>query len=238
MKKNRGKLAAIVISLGLALYFLYPTYQSYNFDKELSTLSGDDSVKFVNDHEASIREARAKRIKLGLDLQGGMRVVLEVDIPKMLEQMAKNKDDQFNEVIKRVEQEAQMSDENIITIFQRNFESRGIRLSRYFGSLREDNDQILKRLQDEADKAVDRAMEIVRNRVDQYGVSEPAIQKQGGRRIIVELPGVSKEEEVRQLLQGTALLEFKLMKDPDVIYKTMAIACIDFDIVDLVMRIG
>ena len=221
MKKNRGKLAAIVISLGLALYFLYPTYQSYNFDKELSTLSGDDSVKFVNDHEASIREARAKRIKLGLDLQGGMRVVLEVDIPKMLEQMAKNKDDQFNEVIKRVEQEAQMSDENIITIFQRNFESRGIRLSRYFGSLREDNDQILKRLQDEADKAVDRAMEIVRNRVDQYGVSEPAIQKQGGRRIIVELPGVSKEEEVRQLLQGTALLEFKLMKDPDVIYKTM-----------------
>jgi preprotein translocase subunit SecD len=64
-------------------------------------------------------------------------------------------------------------------------------------------------------------MEIVRNRVDQYGVSEPTIQKQGGRRIIVELPGVSKEDEVRQLLQGTALLEFKLMKDPDIIYKTM-----------------
>ncbi len=64
-------------------------------------------------------------------------------------------------------------------------------------------------------------MEIVRNRVDQYGVSEPAIQKQGGRRIIVELPGVSKEEEVRQLLQGTALLEFKLMKDPDIILKTV-----------------
>ena len=62
-------------------------------------------------------------------------------------------------------------------------------------------------------------MEIVRNRVDQYGVSEPSIQKQGGRRIIVELPGVSKEAEVRQLLQGTALLEFKLLIDPEITLK-------------------
>jgi len=221
VKKNRGRIAAIIISLSLALYFLYPTYQSYNFDKAFRTLTGDDSLKFVNENEASIREAKGKRIKLGLDLQGGMRVVLEVDIAKMLEQIAKNKDDQFSEVMKNVVSEAQASDENIITIFQRNFELRNIRLSRYFGNLREDNSQILKRLQDETDKAVDRAIEIVRNRVDQYGVSEPAIQKQGGRRIVVELPGVSKEEEVRQLLQGTALLEFKLMKDPDIIYKTM-----------------
>lgn len=221
MKKNRGKVVAIVLSLGLALYFLYPTYQSNSYEKELSQLTGDDSLKYLNEHEISYRDARSKRIKLGLDLQGGMRVVLEVDIVKMLEQIAKNKDDQFNDIMASIVRESQTSDENIITIFQRNFEQRQIRLSRYFGSLREDNDQILKRLQDESDKAVDRAMEIVRNRVDQYGVSEPAIQKQGGRRIIVELPGVSKEEEVRQLLQGTALLEFKLMKDPEIIYKTM-----------------
>lgn len=221
MKKNRGKIVAIVLSLGLALYFLYPTYQSSSFEKELASRTGDDSLQYLNEHEAEIREARAKRIKLGLDLQGGMRVVLEVDLAKMLEQIAKNKDDQFNEIMANVVREAQTSDENIIAIFQRNFEQRQIRLSRYFGSLREDNEQIVKRLQDEADKAVDRAMEIVRNRVDQYGVSEPAIQKQGGRRIIVELPGVSKEDEVRQLLQGTALLEFKLMKDPEIIYKTM-----------------
>ncbi|MEW5798593.1 MAG: protein translocase subunit SecD [Bacteroidota bacterium] len=221
MKKNRGKIVAIVLSLGLALYFLYPTYQFNSFQKELSLLSGDDSLKFLNDNEAAMRDARGKRIKLGLDLQGGMRVVLEVDIVKMLDQIAKNKDDQFNEIMASITREAQTSDESIINIFQRNFESRQIRLSRYFGSLREDNSQILARLQDETDKAVDRAMEIVRNRVDQYGVSEPAIQKQGGRRIIVELPGISKEDEVRQLLQGTALLEFKLMKDPEIIYKTM-----------------
>jgi preprotein translocase subunit SecD len=61
----------------------------------------------------------------------------------------------------------------------------------------------------------------VRNRVDQYGVSEPSIQKLGGTRIIVELPGVSKEAEVRQLLQGTALLEFKLLKDEELTYKVM-----------------
>ncbi len=221
MKKHRSKLILIVASFALALYFLYPTYQSYTFDGRLTQLSGEDSAKYYLDNENAIRDAHAKRIKLGLDLQGGMRVVLEVDVLKMLEQIAKNKDDQFAETMAGIAREAETSDESIIAIFQRNFEARGVRLSRYYGTLREENDRILDRLQDESDKAVDRAMEIIRNRVDQYGVSEPAIQKQGGRRIIVELPGVSKEDEVRQLLQGTALLEFKLMKDPEIIYKTM-----------------
>jgi preprotein translocase subunit SecD len=221
VKKYRSKLVLIAASIALALYFLYPTYSSQSYEKDLLNLTGDDSLTYIVKHEASMRDARLKRIKLGLDLRGGMRVVLEVDVVKMLEQVAKNKDDQFVQIIDAVKAEAQTTDEPIITIFQRNFESRQIRLSRYFGSIREDNEQILARLQDETDKAVDRAMEIVRNRVDQYGVSEPAIQKQGGRRIIVELPGVSKEDEVRQLLQGTALLEFKLMKDPEIIYKTM-----------------
>jgi len=62
-------------------------------------------------------------------------------------------------------------------------------------------------------------MEIIRNRVDQYGVSEPSIQRQGTRRIIVELPGVAREEEAKQLLQGTALLEFRLLKDPELTFR-------------------
>ncbi len=148
-------------------------------------------------------------------------MVLEVNILKMFEEMAKNKDDQYNEIVADIEKETQLNEENVTDVFKQKFEEKQIRLSRSYGSLRETNDDIVKRLRDESDKAVDRAIEIVRNRVDQYGVSEPSIQKQGGRRIIVELPGVSKEEEVRQLLQGTALLEFKLMKDPDIIYKTM-----------------
>jgi preprotein translocase subunit SecD len=221
VKQYRGKLILILAAIALALYFLYPTYQSYKINKHLETLSGADSAGYIQTNEKDIREARAKRIKVGLDLQGGMRVVLEVNVLKMLQELAKNKDDQFNAIVAEIEKDAQLSDENVTVIFGRKFEEKQIRLSRYYGSLRETNDEIVKKLRDESDKAVDRAMEIVRNRVDQYGVSEPSIQKQGGRRIIVELPGVSKEDEVRQLLQGTALLEFKLMKDPDIIYKTM-----------------
>ena len=221
MKKNRGKLILILASLALTLYFLFPTFRAYQFDKELTSLTGADSAKYLAENEQTIRDVKGKKIKLGLDLQGGMRVVMEVNVLRMLEQIAKNKDDQFAQIMADVTKEAQTSDESIIAIFQRQFDAKQVRLSRYYGSLREDNDKILKKLQDETDKAVDRAMEIIRNRVDQYGVSEPAIQKQGGRRIVVELPGVSKEDEVRQLLQGTALLEFKLMKDADVIYKTM-----------------
>ncbi len=221
VKKNRGKLFAIVATFGLALYFLFPTYQSYNFSKNMSQLVGEDSLKYVTENEVSIRDAKAKRIKIGLDLQGGMRVVMEVNVLEMLKQMAKNKDDQFTLLMADIAQEAQTNNESIITLFQRAFEAKQVRLNRYYGSLREENETILKRLQDESDKAVDRAMEIIRNRVDQYGVSEPSIQKQGGRRIIVELPGVSNENEVRGLVGTTALLEFKLMKDPDIIYKTM-----------------
>lgn len=221
MKQNRGRLIIILAALALAAYFLYPTYQSYRLNKRLETLSGADSISYIQTNEKEIRDIRAKRIKLGLDLQGGMRVVLEVNILRMFEEMAKNKDDQFNAIVADVQKEEQLSEEPVTDIFKKKFDEKQIRLSRYYGSLRETNDEILKKLSDESEKAVDRGMEIIRNRVDQYGVSEPSIQKQGARRIIVELPGVSREEEVRQLLQGTALLEFKLMKDPDIIYRTM-----------------
>jgi len=221
VKQYRGRLILILAAIGLALFFLYPTFQSYRLNKHLETLSGADSAAFLQTNEKEFRNVRAKRIKVGLDLQGGVRVVLEVNILKMFEEMAKNKDDQYNAIVAEIEKETQLSGENVTDIFRRKFDEKQIRLSRYYGNLRETNDDIVKKLRDESDKAVDRAIEIVRNRVDQYGVSEPSIQKQGARRIIVELPGVSKEDEVRQLLQGTALLEFKLMKDPDIIYKTM-----------------
>ena len=221
MKQYRGRLFLILAAIGLAIFFLYPTYQSYRLNKHLETLSGADSAAYLQTNEKQFRDSRSKRIKVGLDLQGGVRVVLEVNILKMFEAMAKNKDDQYNAIVADIEKETQLSEENVTDIFKRKFDEKQIRLSRYYGSLRETNEDIIKKLRDESDKAVDRAMEIVRNRVDQYGVSEPTIQKQGGRRIIVDLPGVSKEDEVRQLLQGTALLEFKLMKDPDIIYKTM-----------------
>ncbi len=221
MRKYRFRILISLASVVLGLYFLYPTYRDYMIHKELGRLSGQDSLAFVEQNEASIRENRQKRIKLGLDLQGGMRVVLEVNVLRLIDDLAKNKDDAFAQVMQQVREESRGSDESPVVIMRRKFEERQVRLSRYYGSLRDDNAKIAATLEDEATKAIDRGMEIVRNRVDQYGVSEPNVQKLGGSRIIVELPGVSREQEVRQLLQGTALLEFKLLKDPDVAYRVM-----------------
>ena len=219
MKKHRVKIILIIAAVFLSLYFLYPTYQSYRYSEKLASLHGPDSLSYYDSHEKEIRDARMKRIKLGLDLQGGMRVVLEVDVVKLLDNLAKNKDDVFNAIMAEIRQKAATSDQPLFDIVRAAFESRGVRLSRYYGSLRDSDSDILSQLEKDAMSAVDRGMEIIRNRVDQYGVSEPSIAKQGGRRIVVELPGVSKESEVRQLLQGTALLEFKLVKDYDVTAK-------------------
>lgn len=221
MKKNRGKMILIIATVLLSLYFLYPTYQDYQHSKQLRALTDADSLRYLEDNEAKIREARLKRIKLGLDLQGGMRVVLEVDLIKLWEDMAKNKDDIFASIFAELRRTALTIERPLIDLLREQFEQRGVRLSRYYGNIRDSNEDILSRLEEESTNAVERAMQIVRNRVDQYGVSEPSIQKQGGRRIIVELPGVSKEDEVRQLLKGTALLEFKLLKDPDIAVKVM-----------------
>ncbi|MBM2845763.1 MAG: Preprotein translocase subunit SecD [Bacteroidetes bacterium] len=221
MRKNRSKIILIVVAVLVSLYFLYPTYMDYQLHSTLEQLHGADSLAFVAKNENELREYRQKRIKLGLDLQGGMRVVLEVNVLKLLEDLAKNKDNVFTELIAQVREEAGRSEESSVLLLRRKFEARGIRLSRYYGSLRDDDEKIFQNLEDEAVKAIDRAMEIVRNRVDQYGVSEPSIQKLGGTRIIVELPGVTKEAEVRQLLQGTALLEFRLLRDPEVAIKVM-----------------
>jgi preprotein translocase subunit SecD len=144
-----------------------------------------------------------------------------VNVLRLIEDLAKNKDDAFTQVLQQVREESRRSEESPVVNMRRKFEERQIRLSRYYGNLRDDNAKIAAYLEDEAKKAIDRGMEIVRNRVDQYGVSEPNVQKLGGTRIIVELPGVSREQEVRQLLQGTALLEFKLLKDADVAYRVM-----------------
>jgi preprotein translocase subunit SecD len=220
----RNQLTRIIITVCfviLAIYFLWPTIRDYNYRKQLSQLTGQDSIAYAEKHHDDILDAKMKRMKLGLDLQGGMRVVLEVDLIQLLDDVAKNKDDNFHTIIKEVRAETAANEISVIPSFVKKFQDRGIRLSRYYGSIRDDDAKIASMLEDESGKAIDRAIEIVRNRVDQYGVSEPGIQKQGGRRIIVELPGVKDENEVRQLLHGTALLEFRMLKDPQVSYKVM-----------------
>jgi SecD/SecF fusion protein len=221
VRNQLSRIVLIVAAVAACLIFLIPTYQDYNYRTKLAALSGADSIAYLEEHQEDILNAKLKRLKLGLDLQGGMRVVLEVDVIKLLSDVAKNKDDNFNAIIKEVRDEATNNDESVIPIFGRKFAERGIRMSRYFGNIRDADNAILSYLDNETGKAVDRAIEIVRNRVDQYNVSEPNIQKQGSRRIIVELPGVKDEREVNTLLQGTARLEFRLLRDPEISYRVM-----------------
>jgi SecD/SecF fusion protein len=210
-------LAAVVVSL----VFLYPTFQDYQYRKKLASLSHADSIAYADQNQDAILSAKLKRIKLGLDLQGGMRVVLEVDVIELLDGIAKNKDDNFKAIVKEIRSLNTPNDESVIPLFGRKFAERGIRMSRYYGNIRDADNAILAQLDGETAKAIDRAIEIVRNRVDQYRVSEPNIQKQGTRRIIVDLPGVKDEREVQSLLQNTARLEFRLLKDAEVTYRVM-----------------
>ena len=221
MRNQFSRIFLILAAVVVSLIFLYPTFQDYQYRKKLVSLSGQDSISYLDQHQDDILSAKLKRIKLGLDLQGGMRVVLEVDVIQLLDDIAKNKDDNFAAIIKEVRDQATNNDESVIPIFGRKFQERGIRMSRYYGNIRDADAAILSQLDGETAKAVDRAIEIVRNRVDQYRVSEPNIQKQGTRRIIVELPGVKDENEVRSLLQGTAKLEFRLLRDAAISYKVM-----------------
>jgi preprotein translocase subunit SecD len=215
------RIILILLCVAACLVFLLPTYKDYSYRKHLNALSGKDSSAYLEEHHDDILAARAKRIKLGLDLQGGMRVVLEVDVVQMLDDMAKNKDDNFNAIMKEIRAESSTNEISVVDAMAKKFQNRGIRMSRYYGTIRDDDAKIVKNLKDESDKGIDRAMEIVRNRVDQYGVSEPTIQKQGDKRFFVELPGVKDENEVTELLRGTAKLEFKMVKDAQISYKVM-----------------
>jgi len=237
MKQFRARIIMILGVLALSMYLLYPTFadiQNENkIEKELAKyketliqsnpkisdntlndmlLVKEDSIMIA---DPSIREDREKRVKLGLDLQGGMYLVMEVNTAKLLEKLVKNPDEDFKSYLKAAEEEAKVSDEEIVTLLAKKIQASGKRLSRYFGTLRESDADIIARLQEQEADAVTRAIEIISNRVNQYGVSEPNIQKQGARRIIVELPGIAKEEEAKRLLQGSALLEFKLVKEAD-----------------------
>lgn len=184
-------------------------------------LSGQDSIDFLDKNNLELLNARDKRLKLGLDLKGGMYVVMDVDVVKLLEDMAKKKDDQLTAILAEVKETSKNSEELILETYKIKLKEKGLSLKSYYGELRDSEADIEAKLTKEIDNSLDRAVEIVRNRVDQYGVAEPQIQKIGNSRIIVELPGVSNPQEVRKLLEGTALLEFKLVYDPQATVKVM-----------------
>lgn len=236
MEKYLYRILITVAVLALSIYFLYPTYQDYLnssdikekvssqeqfLKKSYPNLSKDSLDILLQNFEDSLKNAdesyaktRAKRLKLGLDLQGGMRVVLEVNTAQLLQKLANDPDPVFVKLLDQATKEAETNDEPVLDILVRKLKEGNIRISKYFGNVDEDDAKIISNLKDHTVDAVTRAEQILRNRIDQYGVSEPVIQKQGNNRIVVELPGIANEEEARQLIQSTALLEFKMVRDP------------------------
>jgi SecD/SecF fusion protein len=222
LRKNRFRIILTVLFLALSIYFLYPTYKDYQFNQDIKKLANaQDSAAFFEKYGNDIIKAKEDRIKLGLDLQGGMYVIMEVDIAKLLSDLAKKQDDILTQALAAATEQSKTSDEDFVDVFEAKLKERGASLKAYYGEIRDDEAGIKSDLKTEVENAIDRAIQVVRNRIDQYGVSEPVIQKKGSSRLVVELPGVSNVSEVRKLLQGTALLEFKLVIDPQIAVKVM-----------------
>jgi SecD/SecF fusion protein len=212
MRRNLIVRAGIIIFVtALFLYLLYPTIK-FNY---LMSPSAKEDLK-IEDPKA-YEKLLSNSIKLGLDLQGGMHVVMEVDVEELARVLARNKDDRFEEAWKAASSISSQEERDFLTVFTQELEKRGTDLARYYGtkSLKDRND-ILDYLRNQSSEAVNRSLEILRNRVDQFGVSEPTIQKQGEKRIIIELAGITDPQRVRGILGQTALLEFRLLKDQQI----------------------
>lgn len=223
MKNNRFKLILIAVVALVSVWSIWPTYRDYALTQKLKSFrSAEDSLKFAIDNREAIEQAKDKSLKLGLDLRGGMHLVMEVDILDLVEQKAWNKDATFTRVMESVKKEsASESNANIVELVAAGFKKENIKLSRYFYDMRDSDQDIVNKLNGEAKDALARAKEIIRNRIDQYGVAEPVIQTQGSQRLVIELSGVTDEARVRRLLMGTAKLEFKLVKDPETLLRAI-----------------
>ena len=165
------------------------------------------------------KKCQAREINLGLDLKGGMNVMLEVSTVDVVKALANYTNDEvFNKAIDMALEEQKKSvNEDFVSLFYDAITSikPDVRLAGYFSSqltgttLNDDNATILAKLKEETSSAYDRTYEILRKRIDKFGVAQPTIQRlQASERILVELPGVKDPQRVRKLLKGTAQLEF------------------------------
>ena len=205
----QNKLTPRFLLIGLVLVWgiwsLWPSIK-------LQTLSEDEKSALSEQGNLEILESRA--IKQGLDLKGGMYIALEVDIPTLIENIAINKDQKLSSVFENIRKEISASPEaDFFDLFSVLIDKKQLKLSRYYYDYGSSTNDITSALKEEAEDAINRVLEILQNRIDQFGVAEPTIQKQGNQRIIVELAGVQNSERARSLLESTALLEFYLVKD-------------------------
>ena len=232
--QNRGAIRLIAIALALVcIYQLSFTWVTKKVERQavriaqgdakkeyhyLDSISNETVYNFLWVRKYTYRDCKEREINLGLDLKGGMNVTLEVSVVEILRSMSNySTDSSFLAAIDMAKKMA--PSEDFVTRFGNAFQTiaPNARLAAIFNTVElrdrinfnSSNEDVLKVIRKEAEDAIANSYNILRNRIDRFGVSQPNIQRlEGSGRILVELPGVKDPERVRKLLQGTASLEF------------------------------
>jgi SecD/SecF fusion protein len=233
--QNKGALVFLAITLALvSIYQLSFTGATYKVKRD-ARIYANGNLKVEADYLDSIaslpkedwnflgftfRECQAKEINLGLDLKGGMNVILEVSVEDIVMALSNyNTDKNFNEALQIAKQRQKESQADFLDLFLRAYEELdpNARLAAVFSTIElkekinfnSTNLEVIEVIKTESEGAIDNAFNILRTRIDRFGVTQPNISKLEGRgRILIELPGVKDPQRVRDLLQGTASLEF------------------------------
>jgi SecD/SecF fusion protein len=233
--KSKGAVKLFAIALTIVcifqLSFTWVTNKVENEAKEFA--NGDpikereylDSIARLPVYNLGVAEftylqCKERELNLGLDLQGGMNVTLEVSIGDLIRSLSNdNPDATFGKAIAATNEKIKTSTKDYVTLFGESYKELdpNAKLAAIFANasnkdqikISSTNEEVLAYLKGEADQAIDRSFQILRARIDKFGVTQPNIQKlEGSGRILVELPGVDNPTRVRKLLQGTAKLEF------------------------------
>ena len=193
----------------------------------LDSLRKDENRRYIDSISSekvyfgyTFKDVKAKAINLGLDLKGGMNVMLQVQLKDLVKALAGgNAAPEFESALALAQERSVNSRQDFITLFAEAWKetSNGMPLAQIFGTYEmrdkigpeSTDEQVIEVIRAEAESAVSNSFNVLRNRIDRFGVTQPNIQKLGNSgRILVELPGVKEPERVRKLLQGTASLEF------------------------------
>ena len=225
--QNKGIVivTAVLLTLASIFYLSFSAATSY-YDKQAAKMSDPiaaqnykDSVKYLGVY--SYQQCLETQIGLGLDLKGGMNVILEISVPDVVDVLADHKTDAaYQKSMAEAKKEEESSQKDFITLFINAYKKNapGHRLAEIFAtqqlkgkvSTQSTDAEVEAALRAEVQSAIDNSYNVVRNRIDKFGVVQPNIQKLEGQegRLMVEMPGVKEPERVRKLLQGSANLEF------------------------------
>lgn len=228
--QNKGfvKVFAVLLTLVCCFYLSFSFVTRYYENKAIEYSNGDLNVQSQYLDSIStekvwlgytLKQAREKEIGLGLDLKGGMNVILEIDAAAVLRSLANDEDAQFNKALNEASEENRKgSNKDFITLFVEKYEGidKSGKLAAVFGAKlkdqiapTDDNAKVKQVLANELQSVADNSFNVLRTRIDRFGVVAPNIQKlDRAERILIELPGIKEPERVKKLLQGSANLEF------------------------------